>query len=211
MELTKEQLQSKALNKYLEQIVMFLAINGRLLSEKNNKNKYNKYSDWKSIQNMSVLLEILFNNFTKYEANLKKLKFKALYDKSYGIKLEDECNKNVIYDYFDGVADLEAQKVIFVGNAEKRIQEDYLRILRFFRFSCRYANQLDAQALVACIANKDKLPLLSGERIKSELDLLLPLAGSADILYTMFAVGVLEQILPINNYNKNLRKIIIFL
>jgi poly(A) polymerase len=111
---------------------------------------------------------------------------------------------NVIYDYFDGVADLEAQKVIFVGNAEKRIQEDYLRILRFFRFSCRYANQLDAQALVACIANKDKLPLLSGERIKSELDLLLPLAGSADILDNMFAVGVLEQILPINNYNKNL-------
>jgi poly(A) polymerase len=109
---------------------------------------------------------------------------------------------NVIYDYFGGVADLEAQKVVFVGNAEQRIQEDYLRILRFFRFSCRYAKQIDAEALAACIANKDKLPLLSGERIKSELDLLLPLAGSVDILDTMFAAGILGQILPINNYNK---------
>ena len=112
--------------------------------------------------------------------------------------------KHQVYDYFSGIADLFARKVVFVGNADQRIKEDYLRILRFFRFSCRYAKKIDAEALAACIVNKDKLPSLSGERIKSELDLLLLLEGSADILSVMFESGVLRKILPINYYNKDL-------
>jgi len=111
---------------------------------------------------------------------------------------------HIIYDYFGGIADLAVKKLVFIGDPEKRIREDYLRILRFFRFSCRYAKEIDTQGLAACIANKNKLSLLSGERIKSEMDLLLPLKNSPDVLECMFEVGILEQILPIKNYDKEL-------
>src|SRR5215468_3265243 len=58
-----------------------------------------------------------------------------------------------VYDYFDGVADLKAGRVRFVGAAEDRMREDYLRILRFFRFHADYATgDLDAQALAAAVA-----------------------------------------------------------
>lgn len=79
----------------------------------------------------------------------------------------DEAGK--IYDYFDGVKDLSNHKVKFIGDAEERIQEDYLRILRFFRFSARYADKLDTSSLKAAIKHKSGLKQLSKERIKEEL------------------------------------------
>ena len=106
-----------------------------------------------------------------------------------------------IYDYFNGIKDLEAKRVVFIGEAKERIAEDYLRILRFFRFSCRYAQQIDQVGLSACIALRNNLPNLSGERIKSEIDLLLPLEASPKTLQTMFNSGILQQILPIKEYD----------
>ncbi len=114
--------------------------------------------------------------------------------------------EHIIYDYFDGISDLKAKKLIFIGNPEQRIKEDYLRILRFFRFSSRYAKELNKEALEACILYKKKLKSLSGERIKAELDLLLPLPNSSKILSCMFKIGILEQILPIDNYDQELHK-----
>ena len=111
---------------------------------------------------------------------------------------------HVIYDYFGGIEDLKAGKVVFIGDAKQRIREDYLRILRFFRFSCRYAKSIDAKGLAACIANKDKLVKLSKERIKAELDSLLLLPKSPEMLFAMFDSGILEQILPIKKYDKYL-------
>ena len=58
----------------------------------------------------------------------------------------------LVTDYFDGNSDLKAKKVRFIGDAVKRIEEDYLRILRFFRFSCEYAVELDQKGLAACVA-----------------------------------------------------------
>lgn len=74
----------------------------------------------------------------------------------------------LVYDYFDGIGDLKKQKVRFIGDAKKRIEEDYLRILRFFRFSCKYARKLDIEGLKACFDLKENLPKLSRERIRSE-------------------------------------------
>lgn len=111
---------------------------------------------------------------------------------------------HVIYDYFGGIEDLKAGKVAFIGDTKQRIREDYLRILRFFRFSCRYAKSIDAKGLAACIANKDKLVKLSKERIKTELDSLLLLPKSPEMLFAMFDSGILEQILPIKKYDKYL-------
>jgi poly(A) polymerase len=73
-----------------------------------------------------------------------------------------------IYDYFDGISDLNNQEIKFIYDANKRIEEDYLRILRFFRFSCKYAKKLDREGLTACILQKENLKKLSRERIRSE-------------------------------------------
>ena len=98
--------------------------------------------------------------------------------------------KHEIYDYFSGIDDLNNRKVIFIGTADERIKEDYLRILRFFRFSCKYANKIDDEALEACVRFKAQLKLLSGERIKSEMDNILSLERSPYILETMYDSGI---------------------
>ena len=79
----------------------------------------------------------------------------------------------LIYDYFNGVEDLKNSKICFIGDANHRINEDYLRILRFFRFSCEYAKDVDFEGLKACIANKINLEKLSKERIRKEFLLIL--------------------------------------
>ena len=73
-------------------------------------------------------------------------------------------------DYFGGVADLQAGRVRFIGDPVKRIAEDHLRILRFFRFSARFAStSLDAEGLSACAQRANDLMALSRERIADEL------------------------------------------
>lgn len=74
----------------------------------------------------------------------------------------------LVYDYFDGISDLKKQKVRFIGDAKKRIEEDYLRILRFFRFSCKYSKRFDSIGLKACYDLRENLSKLSRERIRSE-------------------------------------------
>lgn len=104
--------------------------------------------------------------------------------------------EDVIYDYFAGIRDLNERKVKFIGDPKLRIQEDYLRILRFFRFSASYAKELDIDGLYACIELKEYLSQLSSERIKSEMDKLLKQAGAIWILYQMQSNGILRYIFP---------------
>ncbi|XVN42733.1 MAG: CCA tRNA nucleotidyltransferase [Candidatus Rickettsia vulgarisii] len=107
-----------------------------------------------------------------------------------------------IYDYFNGVQDLQDKKLVFIGKAFDRIQEDFLRILRFFRFSCYYAKDLDQEGIKACVDLKDNIQLLSRERIKWEMDKLLISDNSPNILQKMFDIGILQIIFPINQFNK---------
>jgi len=75
-----------------------------------------------------------------------------------------------VHDYHDGVADLNARRVRFIGQAEKRIEEDALRILRFFRFWSRFSqNAPDEQAMRACATHASRVEQLSGERIQQEM------------------------------------------
>lgn len=76
-----------------------------------------------------------------------------------------------ITDYTGGIADLTNRIIRFVGNAEMRVQEDYLRILRFFRFMARLGNfdNIDKPSLDACINNQSGLNQISTERIRDEL------------------------------------------
>ncbi len=74
-----------------------------------------------------------------------------------------------VTDYFDGISDLKNHQVKFIGDANKRIEEDFLRILRFFRFSNEYAQKLDIEGLKACTKQRKNLEKLSRERIRSEI------------------------------------------
>lgn len=108
------------------------------------------------------------------------------------------CDESgTVYDLVDGYGDVLAQRVRFIGAAEQRIEEDYLRILRFFRFSALYAKGvLDARGLAACIARKDGLAQLSVERIKSEMFKLLVAPFATAVIERMVEVGVMDKILP---------------
>jgi poly(A) polymerase len=102
-----------------------------------------------------------------------------------------------IYDPIGGLDDLRKRRVRFIGDAEARIREDYLRILRFFRFSAEYGKgQLDAVGLVAAIALKQGLTHLAAERIRSEFLKLLAAPFAAEVVLTMHESGILGLVLP---------------
>ncbi len=98
----------------------------------------------------------------------------------------------------EGVADALAGRVVFVGDPETRIREDYLRILRFFRFFAWYGRgEPDAAALAACATLKDGMERLSAERISKELLKLLDAADPRPAVALMAQSGVLEQVAPL--------------
>jgi len=97
----------------------------------------------------------------------------------------------------EGVADARAGRIIFVGDPHTRIREDYLRILRFFRFFARYGQgEPDAAALRACADLRDGLTSLSGERVSQELFKLLAAEDPRPAVRLMAASGVLAVLLP---------------
>jgi len=102
----------------------------------------------------------------------------------------------LVYDYVGGLADLEARRVRFIGDAGKRIAEDYLRILRFFRFHAAYGHGLpDAEGLAACIAAREGLGQLSRERVRMELLKLLLARHATPALAAMAESGLLVPVL----------------
>lgn len=102
-----------------------------------------------------------------------------------------------IFDYHGGIQDLIAGRVRFVGDASARIREDYLRLLRLFRFhACYGKGEMDADALRAAAAAKQSLGQLSGERIAKELLRLLECSNPVPALRMMAASGILSELLP---------------
>ena len=93
-----------------------------------------------------------------------------------------------------GLADVEARRIVFVGDPETRIREDYLRILRFFRFLARVgdAAQADAEGLEACARLRDGVATLSGERIQQEMFKLLGSPDPVPAARLMDQSGVLQ-------------------
>src|SRR3954469_6343644 len=101
-----------------------------------------------------------------------------------------------LFDYVGGLADVAARRVRFIGEPAKRIAEDYLRILRFFRFHAAYGEGVpDADGLAACIAGRSGLERLSRERIRMELMRLLAAKGALPALVVMAESGLLDRVL----------------
>jgi poly(A) polymerase len=86
--------------------------------------------------------------------------------------------------------------VRFIGEAEQRIREDYLRILRFFRFTAGYGRAVDDVSLAACVALKAGIADLSGERIWQELTKTLALADPMLAFEAMQRTGMMPEVLP---------------
>ena len=93
-----------------------------------------------------------------------------------------------VFDWFDGLADLDARHVRFIGDPLTRIAEDHLRILRFFRFHARFGDGVpDADGLAACATRANDLMALSRERIAAELVKLLAAVDPAPVVATMIS------------------------
>jgi len=109
----------------------------------------------------------------------------------------DESGK--VHDPLGGYGDLKAGRVRFIGDARQRIREDYLRILRFFRFGAQYADAAapDAVGLAAAAAEKAGMTQLSGERIRAELLLLLAAPGAVAALRSMRDTGIIAPLLGV--------------
>ncbi|HEY1631676.1 MAG TPA: CCA tRNA nucleotidyltransferase [Rhizomicrobium sp.] len=102
-----------------------------------------------------------------------------------------------IFDYFGGLEDLKAGHVRFIGDAVQRIREDFLRILRLFRFHAWYGTgEIDGEALRASAAERGGLAKLSGERIQKEMFKILEADNPIPVLRAMAASGILTEILP---------------
>lgn len=127
-------------------------------------------------------------------------------------RIEDDASRrdftmNALYataegelvDPLGGLPDLQARHVRFILDPVERIQEDYLRILRFFRFYAWYgdpADGIDPEGLAACATNLDGIESLSAERITQEVRKLLSAADPAPAVAAMAASGALGRVIP---------------
>jgi poly(A) polymerase len=102
-----------------------------------------------------------------------------------------------VYDFTDGYKDIRKRRVRFVGLPSRRIREDYLRILRFFRFHAAYgAGAPDTEGLAACVRLRKGLASLSAERIRQELLKLLVAPRAVDVLKVMATRNILPLVIP---------------
>ena len=101
-----------------------------------------------------------------------------------------------VYDYVGGFDDIAAQRVRFIGEPQRRIEEDYLRILRFFRFHALFgAGAPDGAGVAACIRARGGLETLSRERVRTEMLKLLVARRATPALVVMAEGGLLGLVL----------------
>src|SRR5690606_12242514 len=133
---------------------------------------------------------VAFSDRIEEDAARRDFTMNALYSRADG---------QVLDPLGSGLADLAARHVRFVGNPEDRIREDYLRILRFFRFTAWYGDPAegpDPDGLAACAEHALGLEGLSRERVGAEIKKLLSAPDPAPAVAAMQATGVLRHVLP---------------
>ena len=133
--------------------------------------------------------QVAFSDCMKTDAARRDFTMNALYADAAG----------TVFDPISGLDDLRRGRVRFIGDAGKRIAEDGLRILRFFRMSALYGadggDKLDAAGLAACGAHGVALARLSQERISTEFRLLLSAPNPAPAILAMEGAGLLTRII----------------
>lgn len=130
--------------------------------------------------------EVAFTTHFEKDAQRRDFTINALFQDADG----------TVHDFVGGRADLAAQRLRFVGTARDRIHEDYLRILRYFRFLARFGWQADPEQLAAVSDTVTGLQQLSFERIHKEINELLQSPGARDVLHLMNRTDVLTTLIP---------------
>ena len=131
--------------------------------------------------------QVRFGRDWKADAERRDFTINALYADAAG----------EVHDLVGGMDDIRSRTLRFIGDPEKRIREDYLRILRFFRFFAYYGSgRPEAEGLKACARLKEGLDRLSVERVWSELKKLLSAPDCSRALLWMRQTGVLSRVLP---------------
>ena len=150
--------------------------------------------------------KVLFGGTWEEDANRRDFTVNALYSDEYG-RILDFTGQ--------GFKDLENKTLRFIGNPIKRIKEDYLRLLRYFRFLSSFLNNIDNDSMNACIKLANKLNLLSYERLLIELDKIFISKNSDIVLNKIIENNIFSNIfLPvlIDNYKLKinlLRKLLV--
>lgn len=119
--------------------------------------------------------EVIFTNDLKKDALRRDFTINALY--------WDGKEASTVVDFFKGQTDLFAKKVRFIGDADSKVQEDFLRILRFFRFSAIYGDEIDPKGVASCEKHKNGLAYLSGNRVWSEWSKMLFKPNTTKVLH----------------------------
>ncbi|AFL53231.1 poly(A) polymerase [Sinorhizobium fredii] len=131
--------------------------------------------------------EVAFGTDWKADAERRDFTINALYADAEG----------EIFDYVGGLHDIVSRTLRFIGSAAERVKEDYLRILRFFRFFAHYGQgRPDAEGLKACAQARTMLSTLSAERVWGEMKKLLKAEDPGRALLWMRQSGVLGEVLP---------------
>jgi len=142
---------------------------------------------------------VAFSDNWEEDAGRRDFTINALYASSDG----------ELYDYNGGLADLAAGRVRFIGDPVQRIREDYLRVLRLFRFHAWYGKgALDEAALRAAVAEREGLRILSGERIRKELLRLLEAENPLPALRVMDDSKILAEIVAGNVNLERLERLV---
>ena len=130
---------------------------------------------------------VAFGRNWQHDAERRDFTMNALY----------AARDGTVHDYVGGLDDLTERRVRFIGDPAQRIAEDYLRILRFFRFHAAYGDGglPDAAGLSACIAARAGLETLSRERVRTEMLKLLVAAHAVPALVSMSETGLLVAVL----------------
>ncbi|MDQ1900749.1 CCA tRNA nucleotidyltransferase [Paracoccus sp. WLY502] len=129
---------------------------------------------------------VAFSDDLDQDARRRDFTMNALYADRHG----------TVIDPVGGLDDLRARRLRFVGDPAQRIAEDYLRILRFFRFLAWYGREADPAAVAACRDGRDGLGGISRERIGQELRKLLAAPDPVPAVRLMQQTGVLDKVLP---------------
>lgn len=132
--------------------------------------------------------EVVFGRSFEEDAERRDFSMNALYEDLNG----------QVYDYFDGRGDIQRGELRFVGRAEARIREDYLRILRLFRFWARFGFRPDAATLAAVKKEVQGLARISQERCTSEILEIFAEEEILEVLKAMQSTGTLEQIFQLS-------------
>ena len=163
-----------------------------------NNNKYEITSCRSDVDTDGRHAVVKYTDNIKEDSNRRDFTINAIY--------VDVSGK--IFDFHNGIIDLKEKKIKFIGDLETRIQEDYLRILRFFRFQCDYqSEEIKKEELLLIKKNIDGLNKVSKERLWIELKNIIKHKNSIKPLKNMQEIGIFEMIFEGIEVNQSYEKL----